>query len=135
MLWNRFTLIRLPTPVAHRAIKVALLLAIGVPGGASGQEFSGDPYGKPGETSVDFSASQYVREASRDVLARPEFRNLPRLELGTDGQVADPLKPKTPEPEQSTTARVPSSGGGAFAQFIGSLFGGAISLVVVLVLL
>lgn len=87
------------------------------------------------QADVDYSQPPVVKDAAGDVLARPEFRNLPRLDLGPEGQSADSLKAQDEEKEKAARqVRTRTNGSGPLAEFIASLFGGAISLAVVVVL-
>lgn len=71
-----------------------------------------------------------VRNAANDVLDSPEFRTLPRLNLGPDGKLKDPLKKKEEAEPEQRSVRVPSSQPSLFS----SLFGGVVSLGVFIVL-
>jgi hypothetical protein len=80
---------------------------------------------------AEFSEAPVVREAASEVLSSPEFRTLPRLDLGTDGAAAKPLKPKKKEAaSEEVRVKTPSAG----SQLIAELFGGAITLVVFVVI-
>ncbi|MGC1275637.1 MAG: DUF4129 domain-containing protein [Planctomycetaceae bacterium] len=84
---------------------------------------------------TDYSEPPIVKDAAGDVLARPEFRNLPQLDLGPDGRSGDSLKAQDEEKEKAARqVRSRSGSSGPLAEFVASLFGGAISLVVVVVL-
>jgi hypothetical protein len=86
---------------------------------------------QPAYSDAEFYEPPTVRDAASDVLSSPEFRNLPRLDLGAAGAKAEPLKPKKDESkEDEVRIRTPSAG----SDFLASLFGGAISLVVLVVL-
>jgi hypothetical protein len=86
---------------------------------------------QPGDFGdAEFYEPPVVRDAASEVLSSPEFRTLPRLNLGTDGAAAKPLKPKKDEAtSEEVHVKTPSAG----SQLIAELFGGAISLVVFVV--
>ncbi len=79
---------------------------------------------------AEFFEPPVVRDAASEVLSSPEFRSLPRLDLGEDGAAAEPLKPKKDEPQaDEVQINAPSAG----SEFLAGLFGSAITLVVVVV--
>lgn len=86
-----------------------------------------------GDTRADFSDPPTVRNATGNVLSRPEFRNLSRIELGPGGEPADRL---TPNQQQETTREVRTRTGndGPLAELLSAIFGGAASLIVIIVL-
>lgn len=82
-------------------------------------------------TWSDYAIPDDVRSASKSVLERPEFRNVPRLDLGPGGKKAEPIKSKEEERKaREVEAPRPAGGSGLLAD----LFGGAVSMMVVLVL-
>jgi hypothetical protein len=89
--------------------------------------------GSDGDSVLDnaeFFEPPVVRDAASEVLSSPEFRSLPRLDLGEDGAAAEPLKPKKDEPQaDEVQINTPSAG----SEFLAGLFGSAITLVVVIV--
>jgi hypothetical protein len=80
---------------------------------------------------AEFYEPPVVRDAASEVLSSPEFRTLPRLNLGTDAAAAKPLKPKKEEAaSEEVRIKTPSAG----SQLLAELFGGAVTLVVVVVI-
>jgi hypothetical protein len=80
---------------------------------------------------AEFYEPPIVRDAASEVLDGPEFRGLPRLDLGTDATAPKPLRPKKEEVEsEEVRVNTPS----ASSDFLVGLFGSAISLVVAVVL-
>lgn len=112
-------------------ILTATLLAVSRPVSLIAQdEATEQPNGV--SSDAEYYEPPTVREAASDVFDGPEFRNLPRLNLGPDGEKAETLKPKKEDEQQQRQAevRAPSAG----SEIISGLFGGAISMVVIAVL-
>lgn len=80
---------------------------------------------------AEFYEPPVVRDAATEVLGSPEFRSLPRLNLGAEGGDAEPLKPKKDEAKpEEVRINTPSAG----SEFLSGLFGSAITLVVAVIL-
>ncbi|MBA3313782.1 MAG: hypothetical protein H0T47_10900 [Planctomycetaceae bacterium] len=107
---------------------IALLAAVSLQRGIAQDAV----YEEPGDEGSDteYHEPPIVRDAASEVLSGPEFRNLPRLNLGPDGTQAEALKPKKDEKPEEVQVRTPSAG----SELLSGLFGGAISLMVVGVL-
>lgn len=114
---------------ARFAVILALLL---IPLSAVAQNGppAGDPANVTDASELEYYEPTVVKDAARDVLDSPEFRNLPRLDLGPEGKKAEPLKSKEEEKKEQRV-QVRSSGGGGL---LSDLFGGVVSLSVVLIL-
>jgi len=97
---------------------------------AVAQDASYDAEGYEDGGEVEYYEKGVVTDAANGVLSRPEFRNLPRLDLGPNGKKSEPLKSREElRKEQEVVVRSPSG-----SSFLSSLFGGAVSMAVVLVL-
>jgi len=110
--------------VARRAALLlsALIVLVGAESPAQDAAFEESEIG-----DAEFYEPPIVRDAASEVLNSPEFRSLPRLNLGDDGAKAEPLKPKKDEPKpDEVQVNAPSAG----SEFIAGLFGSAITLVV-----
>jgi hypothetical protein len=84
---------------------------------------------------IEYYEPGAVHDAAEDVFSSPEFRNLPRLDLGPGGAKTEPLKSKKElEQQQATQPQGSSRAAGPLADLIASMFGGAMTMVVVAVL-
>lgn len=111
-----------------RSPSTALLLAAAVIAPIAVQAQSDGANGE-----VEYYEPPVVKDAAGDVLSRPEFRNLPRLDLGPGGKTKE-LTPKSQEPDDEVRQVQRPRATGPLAELIASLFGGAVSMAVVLVM-
>jgi hypothetical protein len=81
----------------------------------------------------EYAEPEAVHNAVQDVLNAPEFRNLPRLNLGPGGTNVEPLKSQR-DAGDTVVRPTPTGGLGILSDLVAMLFGGAISLSVVLLL-
>ena len=88
------------------------------------------PAGQSTFAEVEFFEPPTVREVASEVFDSPEFRNLPRLDLGPNAVKAKPEPPKKAAKPQAVQPKSSSAGG----TLVANLFGSAISVVVVAVL-
>lgn len=117
----------------HHATPSLCTLLLLLHGAAHAQDSSDgvEAYEEGSPPEVEFYEPEVVTDAARDVLSRPEFRNVPRLDLGPGGTESEPLKSKEElRKEQEVEVRRPSAG----SNLLSGLFGGAVSMAVVLVL-
>ena len=94
-------------------------------------------FGRPSDADggeTDYSDSELVKRTADDVLDSPEFRGLPQLDLdgGAQARQADPDEPLLRMESSSRDSGGPIGGG--FADFLRSLFGGAVSILIAMLI-